>query len=97
MDQQDQSGMGEYKFPYLLNGNQTVILKHYFGQTLRIEPKQQVNLDFKGGCGQFATWEIELDGEEDDCKVIKLKSTKSGKYLGIWKGGKEANHENQLQ
>ena len=91
MEQQNQSGSGKFTFPYLLNGEQTVILKHYFGQTLRVEPNNQQNLDFKGGHGKFATWIVELDGEEDDCKVIKLKSTLTGKYLRIWKGGNEAN------
>ena len=77
----DQGGSGDFIHPFLLNGNRTVILKHYFGQTLRIDPAKKQQLDFKGGHGKFARWEVEVDGEEEDCKVVKLKSTETGKYL----------------
>ena len=87
----DQSAIGPFKFPYGFNGNKTVILVHYFNhKTLRIDPDKEENVDFKGGCGQFATWDVELDGQTEDGKhIVKFKSTKSGKYLRIWRGGRD--------
>eukprot|EP01084_Bolivina_argentea_P075235 136398_1 len=91
MEQQDQSGMKPFDNPYLLNSKQNIILKHYFGKTLRIDPNSEKELDFKGGKGQFAKWAIKPDGEEDGCKVVMIQQTITGKYLRIWKGGNEAN------
>lgn len=92
-EQGDQSGKGDFTFPYGFNGNKTVILVHYFdNNTLRIDPENEEALDFKGGSGKFATWNVELDGKTDDGKhIVKFKSTKTGKYLRIWRGGKEIN------
>lgn len=88
----DQSAIGPFKFPYGFNENKTVILVHYFNnKTLRIDPENETEVDYKGGCGQFATWDVELDGSEDGMHIVKFKSTKSGKYLRIFQGGNKIN------
>ena len=77
----DQSAIGPFTFPYGFNENKTVILVHYFNnKTLRIDPDNEEEVDYKGGSGQFATWDVELDkiplvvGNEDPNPGAKLKT-----------------------
>jgi len=69
--------------------NNTVIISTFGSgkwggnQNLRVAQGDEGNPDWQGGKGGLATWETEL---EADKTKLRLKSTKTGKYLRIWNG-----------
>eukprot|EP01084_Bolivina_argentea_P007818 14679_1 len=76
-----------FKAPYVFKQERLVVLQHAKGQTLRINPQNPNILDENGGHGKWAQWNIELENEEKDSKVIKLKHNTSNKYLRIHNNG----------
>ena len=78
---------GPIQSEYVLKVNKLVVLRHPKGKFLRVSPNNLTQVNENGGVGPFARWNIELHGEQDGCKVVKLKSEKSGKYLRIYNNG----------
>ena len=70
------------------NQNKIVAVQHGFGKHLRVKPGDELEINGNGGRGRFARWKIEYF---DNGQRIKLKSTKSGKYLRIIKNGTVVN------
>eukprot|EP01084_Bolivina_argentea_P227380 384018_1 len=71
-------------YQFAVNGR-VVVLKHSHNGHIRVNPNAQSQANGSGGTGQWARWKIELMGGNH----CKLQSTKTGKYLRIWRGGKE--------
>jgi len=83
-DRAEQKGGGAYQNAYFFNGDGEVVINTFFGKYLNVKPKNDTELGGKGGTGGFARWNVTLDGEQDDFKVVKLQSTKTDKYLRIF-------------
>eukprot|EP01083_Nonionella_stella_P022956 63451_1 len=76
----DQSGSGAFIHPFLFNVNQqTVIIKHYYGKTLGINPKNESDLGTNGGIAKLAQFCVEIP-QANDSKA-QLKSIQTGKYI----------------
>lgn len=83
------NGLNTFSAKYIFDDeNETVIIKHNQGKTLRINPDDNSKICEKGGSGQFARWIVEFDGG-DKYQRITLKNTKTNKYLKISNEGKD--------
>eukprot|EP01083_Nonionella_stella_P147959 467633_1 len=72
---------------YLFDANRLVVIKHPKGNFLRVNTANNHELDEYGATGKYAQWNIELDGQQDGLKVVKLRHNLTGKYLRICDGG----------
>lgn len=76
---------GNFNAPYMFKQNNTVVIQNKgggeFSKFLRVKGGDEGTLDPSGGKGNLAQWAVELI---DGGSKIKLKSTKSGKYLRIF-------------
>eukprot|EP01083_Nonionella_stella_P280352 953776_1 len=79
---------------YYFDVNDTVILKDYFGQTIAVSSRNDQLLDFKGNGGESSLWSVEIDCELNGTRVIKFKSTKTGKYLSLCNEGNDITVSN---
>jgi len=76
--------------PYLFAKNNIVVMGTFganghdnnANQFLRVTPGNLEKVSCDGGKGEFARWEVELEGN-NECRI---KSKKSGKYLRIMNG-----------
>jgi len=75
-----QVNLGDFTAQYKFKRNTEVVILHSQGEFLRVNPDALQFADPHGGTGEYAQWITEL---EDDNKLIRLKSAKSGKYLRI--------------
>ncbi len=65
------------------NTKQTIILQHFFGNSLIISNSNKGTLSKDGNHKNTAQWVIESHGQENDFKIIKFKNKSNGKYLRI--------------
>ena len=69
--------------PFTFESAATVVIAHAVnGKHLRVRPKQPKQIDKNGGKGQFARW---LADPQESGTQIRLKSTKTNKYLRVVK------------
>eukprot|EP01083_Nonionella_stella_P287482 978560_1 len=69
-------------------GRGIVVVQHGFGKSLRVKPGNECEVNGNGGRGQFARWNVEYF---DHKSKVKLRSTKSRKYLRIIQNGKKVD------
>jgi len=62
-----------------------VVVQHSHNGHIRVSPNNLGYADGGGGTGQFARWRVILEGGNH----CRLQSVKTGKYIRIWRGGKE--------
>jgi len=70
-----------FELPYNFSQENTVVIYHKLGKTLRINPEKQTKADADGGTGEFARWKVHV---HDNGKKIRLQSKKSEKFLRIF-------------
>jgi len=74
------SDEGLFKEPYLLKQQNTVIISHAFGGSVRVNPKNESVVDSEGDKDILSRWEA-LPNE--DASVIQFRNVKSGAFLRI--------------
>ena len=82
----DQSGSGKFINNYYFNNHndqQIIIMKGYFGKSLKVSTNKNIELDTINGSIQIeAQFIVELESNKTDI-IIKLKSNKTKKYIRI--------------
>lgn len=71
-----------YKFQ--MSGRE-VVVQHKHNGHIRVSPNNLGMADGGGATGGFARWRIHLEGGSH----CRLQSVKTGKYLRLWRGGRE--------
>jgi len=56
----------------------TVVIFHPLGKTIRVHPEKHAHVDAEGGTGEFARWKVHL---HDHGKKIQLQSEKNRKIF----------------
>jgi len=69
-----------FELPYMFAMDNTVVIYHPLGKTIRVHPEKQTHVDAEGGAGEYARWKVHL---HDHGKKIQLQSEKTEKYLRI--------------
>jgi len=69
-----------FELPYMFAMDNTVVVYHPLGKTIRVHPEKQTHVDADGGDGEYARWKTHL---HDHGKKIQLQSEKTGRYLRI--------------
>mmetsp|Transcript_23406 Transcript_23406/g.37457 ORF Transcript_23406/g.37457 Transcript_23406/m.37457 type:complete len:369 (+) Transcript_23406:16-1122(+) len=71
---------GVFRKPYLLKAQNTIIISHAFGGTVRINPKNENIVDHQGDKDILSQWEALPDS---NASVLQFKNVKSGAFLRI--------------
>jgi len=74
------SDEGLFKEPYLLKQQNTVIIHHAFGGSVRVNPKNESVVDSEGDKDILSRWEA-LPNE--DASILQFRNVKSGAFLRI--------------
>eukprot|EP01084_Bolivina_argentea_P227378 384013_1 len=75
-----------FNLPYKFQtSGRTVVIQHSHNGHIRVSPNNMGYVDGGGGHDGYAQWTIHLCRDP----FIRLQSKKTGKYLRIWRGGKE--------
>jgi len=69
-----------FELPYMFAMDNTIVVYHTLGKTLRVNPNNMAQADADGGTGDYARWKTHL---HDNGTKIQLQSEKTGKYLRI--------------
>ena len=68
-----------FELPYVFKqSDKVIVMETKQGKFLRVNPKDDGEINKEGGKGQFAQWTVELDGD-----IAMFKNNKTGKYLRI--------------
>jgi len=71
---------GLFKKPYLLKQQNTIIINHAFGGSIRVNPKNENIVDSKGDKDMLSRWEALPN---DNSTTLQFRNVKSGAFLRI--------------